>query len=224
MKNRTAQLIYQTVYCSLALVGVIGSVGLFKYHFTWDFYIYFTNISSYLCFAVMLAELIQTARRKDDAYVTACPKLKFISMHGTLLTFLVFNIMLAPDLTPQFILAVECLLFHIVLPVMFILDWFLFYEHGKVKWTYPLLSAIFPLAYSGYVLLHAAILRFDASILNSGGVDPLIYPYFFFNPAKVGYGGIAMWVGILLAAFIVIGYLFFGVDKLLCKRKKRAAL
>ena len=90
---------------------------------------------------------------------------------------------------------------------------------AKVKWTYPLISTSFPLAYSGFVLIHAAILGFDTSIVNSIGIGPLIYPYFFFNPKKVGYGGIAMWVGILLTAFIVIGYLFFGIDKLLCKRK-----
>nr|WP_316624879.1 Pr6Pr family membrane protein [uncultured Ruminococcus sp.] len=219
MKNRTAQLIYQSFYCAFALIGTIGSVGLFKYKFTWDFYISFTNISSYLCFGVMLAELIQTAKRKDDAYVAACPKLKFISMLGTLLTFLVFNFMLAPEREPQSIVAVECILFHMVMPPMFILDWFLFYEHGKIKWTYPLISTSFPLAYCGYVLIHAAILGFDTSIVNSIGIGPLIYPYFFFNPEKVGYSGIAMWVGILLAAFIVIGYLFFGIDKLLSKRK-----
>lgn len=90
---------------------------------------------------------------------------------------------------------------------------------AKVKWTYPLISTSFPLAYSGFVLIHAAILGFDTSIVNSIGIGPLIYPYFFFNPEKVGYSGIAMWFGILLAAFIVIGYLFFGIDKLLCKRK-----
>lgn len=90
---------------------------------------------------------------------------------------------------------------------------------AKVKWTYPLISTSFPLAYSGFVLIHAAILGFDTSIVNSIGIGPLIYPYFFFNPEKAGYSGIAMWVGVLLAAFIVIGYLFFGIDKLLCKRK-----
>lgn len=221
MKNRTTQLIYQSVYCAFALIGVIGSVGFFKYYFYWDFYIYFTNISSYLCFGVMLAELIQTAKRRDDAYVSTCPKLKFISMLGTLLTFFVFNFMIAPEWEPQSIVAVECVLFHMVLPVMFIIDWILFYEHGKVKWTYPLISASFPLAYCVYVLIHAAILGFDSSIINGGGVDPLIYPYFFFNPEKVGYGGIATWVCVLFAAFVMIGYLFYGVDRLLYKRQNR---
>ena len=221
MKNRTAQLIFQTVYCAFALIGVIGSVGLFNYKFTWDFYIYFTNISSFLCFGVMLAELIQTAKRKDDGYVSTCPRLKFISMLGIVLTFLVFNIMIAPGREPVFIVKVECILFHMVLPVMFVIDWILFYEHGKVRWTYPLISALFPIAYSGFVLIHAAILGFDTTILNSVGSDPLIYPYFFFNPEKVGYGGIAKWVAILLAAFIAVGYLFMGVDRLLYKRQKK---
>ena len=43
----------------------------------------------------MVASLIQTAKKKEDSYVTVAPMLKFIGMLGILLTFLVFNIMLA---------------------------------------------------------------------------------------------------------------------------------
>ena len=97
IKNRTAQLIYQTIYCTLGLVGSIASLGIFDNIKTirWDFYVHFTNISNYFCIGVMLAGLIQTAKKKEDSYVTAAPLLKFIGMLGILLTFLVFNIMLA---------------------------------------------------------------------------------------------------------------------------------
>ena len=61
----------------------------------WDFYVHFTNLSNFLCIGVMLAGLIQTAKKKEDSYVTAAPVLKFIGMLGILLTFLVFSIMLA---------------------------------------------------------------------------------------------------------------------------------
>ena len=45
MKNRTAQLIFQSIYAALALVACVGSVGFYDMKFTSDFYIYFTNIS-----------------------------------------------------------------------------------------------------------------------------------------------------------------------------------
>ena len=97
IKNRTAQIIYQTIYCTLGFVGLIACLGIFDDINTirWDFYVHFTNQSNFLCIGVMLTALVQTAKKKKDGYVTAVPMLKFISMLGILLTFLVFNILLA---------------------------------------------------------------------------------------------------------------------------------
>ena len=66
IKNRTIQLIYQTVYCTLALVGSVACLGIFDdiKLFRWDFYVYFTNLSNFLCFGVMLVALIQTIKKK----------------------------------------------------------------------------------------------------------------------------------------------------------------
>ena len=68
IKNRTAQLIYQTIYCTLGFVGCVASLGIFDNInvIRWDFYVHFTNISNYFCLAVMFAALIQTAKKKED--------------------------------------------------------------------------------------------------------------------------------------------------------------
>ena len=94
IKNRTTQLIFQTIYCTLGLVGCVASLGIFDNinMIRWDFYVHFTNISNFLCLGVMLAALIQTAKKKEDGYVKTAPVLKFIGVLGILLTFLVFNI------------------------------------------------------------------------------------------------------------------------------------
>ena len=223
IKNRTFQLIYQTIYCTLGLVGCIACLGIFDDvdTFRWDFYVYFTNISNFLCVGVMLAELIETAKKRDDGYVSAAPMLKFIGMLGILLTFLVFNIMLAgaAGRDPQLNWRIGSLTFHVVLPIMYIADWFLFYERKKCKWYYPILSASFPLAYAIFLLIHAAILRFDSSILTPTGTGVLIYPYFFVNLDTQGVPGVLMWIVILAAAFIAIGFLFYGLDRLLKSKK-----
>ena len=225
IKNRTAQLIFQTIYCTLGLVGCIASLGIFDNvsMIRWDFYVHFTNISNFLCFGVMIAALIQTAKKKEDSYVSAAPVLKFIGVLGILLTFLVFNIMLAgaPGRDPQLNWRIGSLLFHVVLPIMYIADWFLFYERKKCKWYYPIASIGFPVAYAVFLLIQAVILKFDTSILIPTTTTPLIYPYFFVNLETQGKGGVAMWVVILALAFMAVGYLFFGLDRLAKKSDKK---
>ena len=165
IKNRTAQLIFQTVYCALGVVAVIAGLGIFDniQVIRWDFYVHFTNISNYVCLGVMFAGLIQTAKKKEDSYVSAAPLMKFIGMLGILLTFLVFNIMLAgaEGRDPQANWRIGSLLAHVVLPIMYIADWFLFYQRRQCKWYYPIASIGFPLAYVIFLLIQAIILKFD---------------------------------------------------------------
>ena len=224
IKNRTTQLIYQTIYCTLGFIGIIASLGIFDNisNMRWDFYVHFTNISNFFCFGVMLAALIQTAKKKEDSYVTSAPMLKFMGMLGILLTFLVFNIMLAgaAGRDPQLNWRIGSLCFHVVLPVMYIADWFLFYERKKAKWYYPIASVCFPLAYVIFIFIQATILKFDSSIMIPTTTTPLIYPYFFLNIDTQGIPGVAMWIVILFLAFIAVGFLFFGLDKL-GKRKTK---
>ena len=164
----------------------------------------------------MLASLIQTAKKKDDGYVTATPLLKFIGMLGILLTFLVFNIMLAgaEGRDPQANWRIGSLCFHGVLPILYIVDWFLFRERRKCKWYYPVASIGFPVAYVIFLLIQAVILRFDSSILIPTTETPLIYPYFFVNLDTQGVPGVLMWIGILSVAFAAVGFGFFGLYKL----------
>ena len=223
-RNRTAQLIFQTVYCTLGLVGAIASLGIFDniHVIRWDFYVHFTNISNFFCIGVMFAALSQTVKRKEDGFVTTAPMLKFIGMLAILLTFLVFNIMLAgaEGRDPQANWRVGSLIFHVALPILYIADWFLFYERKNTKWYYPIASTAFPLAYIAFLLIQAVILKFDASILIPTTTTPLIYPYFFVNPQTQGIPGVLMWVGILSVAFVAVGYLFFGLDRLCAKTKR----
>ena len=223
IKNRTAQLIFQTIYCTLGLVGCIASLGIFDNikNIRWDFYVHFTNISNFFCIGVMFTALIQTVKKKEDSFVTAVPLNKFIGMLGILLTFLVFNIMLAgaEGRDPQANWRVGSLLFHVLLPIMYIADWFLFYERKKTKWYYPINSIGFPLAYVIFLLIQAIILGFNSSILIPTTTTPLIYPYFFVNIETQGFA-VLMWIGILSVAFVAVGYLFYWLDRISIKTKR----
>ena len=218
IKNRTAQLIFYTIYCTLGFVGTIASLGIFDNIniIRWDFYVHFTNISNFFCIVIMLASLIETAKKKEDSFVKVAPMLKFIGMLGILLTFLVFNIMLAgaEGRDPQANWRIGSLLFHVLLPILYIADWFLFRERKNSKWYYPIASIGFPIAYVIFLLVQAVILKFDSSILIPTTTTPLIYPYFFVNLDTQSVPGVLMWIGILSAAFVAVGYLFFALDRL----------
>ena len=209
IKNRTAQLIFQSFFCAIGLIGIVASFGIFDdiLNPRWDFYVHFTNLSNYLCIGVVFAELVQTAKKKMDSYVSAAPFIKFIGVLAILLTFLVFNFLLAgqPDRDPQANWRVASISFHVVLPIMYVLDWLLFYEHKKIKWFYPLASVLFPVLYVAFVFIRAAIVSFNPEV-------PYLYPYFFLNLDNLGVAGVARWVVILFAGFIALGYIFYGID------------
>ena len=212
VKNRTSQIIFQSFYCAIGLVGIVASLGVFDdiLNPRWDFYVHFTNISNYLCFGIVLAELVQTAKKNTDSYVTTTPFFKFVGVLAILLTFLVFNFLLAgqPDRDPQANWRISSISFHVILPVMYVLDWLLFYEHKKIRWFYPLASVILPLLYVAFVFTRAAIVNFNPDV-------PYLYPYFFLNIDKLGVAGVGKWVAILFAGFIILGYIFYIIDRII---------
>ena len=224
IKNRTIQLIFQTIYCTLGFVGCIACLGVFDNIklIRWDFYTYFTNLSNFLCLGVMITAFVQTIRRKEDDFVKALPLLKFIGMLGIVLTFFVFNFVLAGEegRDPQLNWRIGSICFHVVLPIMYIADWFLFYERKKTTWRYPIASISFPLGYAIFLLIHAAILGFDTSILTPTGTT-LIYPYFFVNLETQGVPGVLTWIAILSVAFVAMGFGFYGLDRISKKQKDK---
>ena len=221
IKNRTTQLIYQTIYCTLGLVGFFASFGIFDdvQNLRWDFYVHFTNLSNYLCIGIVFTELVHTIKKKADSYVSTAPFFKFIGVLAILLTFLVFNFLLAgrPDRDPQANWRISSISFHLVLPIMYVFDWVLFYEHKKIRWFYPLASVIFPVLYVAFVFIRAAIVNFNPEV-------PYLYPYFFLNLDNLGAAGVAKWVAVLFAGFIALGYIFYGIDKLIKIEKSHTTI
>ena len=214
IKNRTVQLMFQTAFCTLGILGIIASFGTFNYAFRPDFYVRFTNLSNYFCIIIMFIELVETIKKDKNEYVTKVPLLKFVGLLAILLTFIIFNFMLAGDREAELNFYINSVLFHIILPIMYLIDWILFYEHKKVKWHYPLISISFPVIYAIFIFIRAWILDFNPEA-------PYIYPYFFLNLDELGVIGVIKWIGILSAVFIIIGYIMFGIDIILNKNKNK---
>lgn len=221
IKSRTTQLIYKSIYVGIAIIAILASLGLFEMTYRWDFYVHFTNLSNYLCAIFMFLELRDTAKKNTDSFVTTFPVAKFVALLAILLTFIIYNFVLAPrrDIKESFV--VSSVTLHIVLPLMFTFDYILFYEHGKVKWYYPIVSTVFPLLYAAFIYVHAAVRNFDSSIYYPGRNDPFIYPYFFLNLDKYGVVGVIKNIIVILIVFVAFGYVIVFIDKLFSNVRKR---
>ena len=181
----------------------------FDRDFNQNFFDYYTNLSNYICAGIMFVSLIQTyrqVRRGEDGYCKAAPVLTFCSMLLIMVTFLVYTFILS-DYTPlEYFTTLSNVLMHCLLPLLFFFHWLLFYEHGNLRWYHPLCSAVMPALYVLFIVIRAPIAK------GKPGMD--VWPYFFLDMDALGVGGLLSWMGILLAALMVIAYGFYGLDRL----------
>ncbi len=215
LKNRTFKLIYLTAYLSIAFVAILASVGFFECRVRNGFYVYFTNLSNYLCIGIMAAEFIQTLKSPDGTYTSVFRKLKFASVLAIMTTFVVYNFVLVPvlSITPYSQFEVSSFLMHMLLPIMFTVDWFLFYERKKVKWYYPLLAALIPFVYGSCIYIRAAFYGFHTD-------KTILYPYFFMNINAFDISTIAKWQALILTIYILCGYILLIIDKITAKKNR----
>jgi len=99
---------------------------------------------------------------------------------------------------PDGIAHVANILMHRVAPVGMTLWWLFFAPRGRLKWSAPLLWAIYPVAYFLYVLARG---HFDGK-----------YPYPFIDLGHLGWVQVAMNAGGIALAFIIGGFLLVWVD------------
>lgn len=217
MKNLTTQMIYRIVLCCISALAVILTFNIFYVgqgpnDLTWEFLKYYTNISNYFVFAVSVIVLADNVKRvragEKEGSNNKLNNFKFMTTVMILVTFLVYCILLGNPLSADFWRNLGNLSYHVVAPILFILDYFLFEKKKSVSIFAPLLSVIIPLVYVCYIfILGAAVPDFE-------------YPYFFLDVNKLGYGGVVVWVVILVAVFIVLGYLLWFYNRLVKENGK----
>lgn len=212
MKKRAAQLCFYSVYCLLALLGALIDFGIFAGKFSTRPFVYYTSLSNMVCGVFMLISFVRSARKKDYDH-GLMPFCKYIFVIMILLTALAYNLLLNRynSLNAYFADIKNCL-YHLILPVMFFVDWLVFYRRGTVKWLYPLAALAIPVVYVIYILARAAVVN------AAGRTLAIAYPYFFLNVERLGWSGFGLWMATLLIGLIVLGYGLYTLDRLLCRK------
>lgn len=212
VQSRKLRITFQILYGVLAMLGFVAQLGLFQGVLNRSYLVFYTNLSNLLCMLFMFGSLARTLSDKEAR--DFLPGLKFVFMIMILVTFILYNALLAnyPSILAYFA-SLKNGLNHCILPILFVLDWFLFYERGKARWTWPLLSILPPFFYVAYILTRAKLLEV------TGRRAAVIYPYYFLNLENLGWAGFLRWMAILLAAFLILGYVLCLLDQWLGKRR-----
>jgi hypothetical protein len=215
--NLFTQMIYRIVFCVICAFGCLTSFGFFstsgsaEFTISNTFWQYYTNISNYVCLGVGIAVCASTVKQVKNGerygFNSCCRTLKFCATIMIMVTCFVYIGLLGDVTSIKFWNSLGNLLCHVITPVLFIVDWLLFTEHNTVSILDPIKAFVMPLIYVVYILVYGAIYSAVTGLEFS-------YPYFFLNVNNLGYGGVCLWVLILLVVFGVIGYILFLYDKI----------
>lgn len=204
--------IFAGLYCLLAAVAFVMDFGFFECKFTGRPLVYYTSLSNMACGVFMLASLVPNFQTgKQDPW----PGWKFVFTVMILITTLVYNLLLNSHRSLfSYFADVKNALQHLILPVMFVLDWFFFYRRGTAKPRHALLTVLPPMIYAIYTVVRAAIIK-------AAGIPTMIlYPYFFLNLDRLGWNGFSLWMAILLAGILALSYGLYALDRLLRPKVK----
>jgi hypothetical protein len=176
----------------------------------------FTNVSNLFAWAYFLLAVVWLVRNREDDATTFAPVAKYTATISLLVTMLIAHFMLFDAMFKDGQLVLHLVALHYVVPIMTLLDWVLFDEKGKMPvWG--------PFAWMSLVVGYLAVVMIGAGPLGlylGGGTtgDVTRYPYTFLDPGIAGVGGVAAFCGVMLVAFVVLGYVLFGIDRLLGRK------
>jgi len=95
-------------------------------------------------------------------------------------------------------------LLHSVIPLLFIIQWYLYAPKEGLKWKNIFLWLMYPLLYLIYTLFRGYLSGF--------------YPYPFINVTELGYSRVFINCIGLLIVFLFLSLLFIGIAKLMSKK------
>ena len=116
------------------------------------------------------------------------------------MTFVLYNILLAPYAKVESFNIITNLLTHYITPIVTIIVWLLVGPRGRYTFSDTFTVFIIPIAYLAYTLLHGAV--------------ALVYPYPFFNVVKYGYASVLTLMGAVIVGGYVVALIYYGVDRL----------
>jgi hypothetical protein len=218
IKSKTLSIAWKVVLLAFGAWGLLDGSGILAGHYQSGFPHMFTNISNLFAWGYFACAIVWLARRRDDdSATTFAPMAKYTATVSLLVTMLIAHFMLFDAMFQNGQLVLHLVVLHYVVPIMVLLDWLLFDEKGKMPIWGPISWLSLVTAYLVVVMVGVGVF----GLYMGGGTtaDVTRYPYTFLDPAISGTVGVTAFCAGMLVAFAALGYVIFGVDRLLARAK-----
>lgn len=211
-----------------ATITIVGTLGIVLTAQSTDFmgggsvFFFFTvqsNIFIMLMALIFLVNEVVVLITKKSFINQVLLHIKYTATVAITITFLVFFTMLAPLMGVDYLLSFKNYSLHAIVPILAIVDFFLFDKDIQLTYKSSLLATIPPICYVIFVYVGA--------IFKIQYTKDLYYPYFFLNIDTNGFFfekgtmGVIPWIIILLGFIIGLGCLYCLLMKLRQKESNK---
>lgn len=210
INNKKISLLYKTILVTISFIGIYNSILNINAS-TFAFFTFLSNVLVLIFFLIIWIKTIKDViiKNQDIGYNKHLLKIKGIATLCITVTGLVYAFTLA-DYTSKSCYSFQNLTQHYIIPIMVVLDYFLFDEKGHIKWYTPLIWVGCAITYLPYIFIRALILGSNTTLVR--------YPYFFLDVDKLGVGGVALWCIGLVVFFSLLAYLNYFYDRWYSKK------
>lgn len=222
IRSKAASIVWKLVLLAVGTYGLLDGSGILAGAYTPNFPHMFTNVSNLFAWAYFMVAVVWLVKKRDDKdAVTFAPQVKYTATVSLMVTMLIAHFMLFDAMFQDGQLVWHLVALHYVVPIMTLLDWVLFDEKGRMPVWGPIAWMSLVMAYLIVVMVGAG----PMGLYMGGGTtaDVSRYPYTFLDPTISGVGGVLAFCGAMLVGFIGLGYVLFGIDRLLGKLASRVS-
>ncbi|MGW9550785.1 Pr6Pr family membrane protein [Citricoccus zhacaiensis] len=164
---------------------------------------YFTFVANFLVGLTSLLLALRPERTSDLFHA-----LRIAAVVCIVITGVVFNVLLRDAPPATAVESVNDTIQHVITPILTPVVWLVFDPRGGVTWRRIGLATIIPLGWLAFTMVRGPLLDW--------------YPYSIMDVPRMGYGGVAGYLGAILAFFFVLAALMWAIDRLLFRLRGRS--
>ena len=195
----------------LFILSVLGVYLQLTKHGGFGMMLYYTILSNMLVMFFM-GDMIWRMVRGRSTQTQGYLRMKGAVTMSIMITCVIYHFMLAPLATPEKFYRLENFLCHYIVPLMFFFDTLVVDKAKQYRKLDPFLWTLIPLAYMLFALLNGLVLKWPIP-----GAKDSPFAYFFINVNKFGWAFVGKWVVIIFIAYLLAGYVLYGIKNI--KRK-----
>ena len=215
IQNETVQKTYRMIFLFLCEMGIVLQYAIIaRIGKPAVLSCYYTIQSNFVCLFYFAYLMIRNPKKENPTVkgaVVLCIMITGLIYHFMLNGAMEAGVGAVAEVTMTEILANT--LVHYVVPIMTFVDYILFSPKGQYKWYHPFTWLIIPAIYVVFILIRAEV----STLMFAGFNGKSRYPYPFVDVDMFGVGKVLLMVGGILVAFLILGYIICGLDKLVGK-------